>query len=324
MIVDELRRTCSTTWTTWCALGRAVHALQARAVAGRLRRPAGAAARPAARRPGDGASGSRAPTATSWSTSTRTPTALQAEIVRGLAATHDNVMAVGDDARASTRSAAPTSATSWTSRRSSPGRALITLEENYRSTQPILDLANAIIDRAPERYTKVLRAQAQAGAAPGAGARRGRPQPVALRLPAHPRAARGGRAARRDRRALPLELPLLRPRARAAAARHPVRQARRLQVHRDGARQGRARASARGREPARRGVLASRAAAARRARAEDGRRRAAPRRRGRGRRRGGRSPGGLSAARRVHQGARPSGPAPAPAWPSGSAARASR
>ena len=131
---------------------------------------------------------------------------LQAEIVRGLAVTHDNVMAVGDDARASTRSAAPTSATSWTSRTLFPGTRVITLEENYRSTPPILDLANAIIDRAPEKYTKVLRAQAAGGTAPGAGRCAEDAQPVALRLPAHPRAARGGRAARRDRRALPLEL----------------------------------------------------------------------------------------------------------------------
>ncbi|MGH7806244.1 MAG: ATP-dependent helicase, partial [Candidatus Binatia bacterium] len=39
-------------------------------------------------------------------------------------------------------------------------------EENYRSTQPILDLANAVIERAPERYTKVLRTTREQGMRP--------------------------------------------------------------------------------------------------------------------------------------------------------------
>ncbi len=38
-----------------------------------------------------------------------------------------------------------------------PGTRILTLEENYRSTQPILDLTNEIIRRAPERYAKHLR-----------------------------------------------------------------------------------------------------------------------------------------------------------------------
>jgi len=33
-----------------------------------------------------------------------------------------------------------------------PGTRIITLEENYRSIQPILDLTNVIIDRAREKY----------------------------------------------------------------------------------------------------------------------------------------------------------------------------
>ncbi len=37
-----------------------------------------------------------------------------------------------------------------------PGTRVITLEENYRWTPPILDLANAIIDQAAEQYTKNL------------------------------------------------------------------------------------------------------------------------------------------------------------------------
>ena len=45
----------------------------------------------------------------------------------------------------STRSGAPTSATSWSSRRPSPTPPPSLLEQNYRSTQTILDAANAVI-----------------------------------------------------------------------------------------------------------------------------------------------------------------------------------
>src|SRR5439155_1660705 len=39
-------------------------------------------------------------------------------------------------------------------------------EQNYRSTQPILDLANAVIDRAAEKHTKILHAERGAGGPP--------------------------------------------------------------------------------------------------------------------------------------------------------------
>jgi DNA helicase-2/ATP-dependent DNA helicase PcrA len=48
----------------------------------------------------------------------------------------------------------------------SPAARVVTLEENYRSTQPILDAANAVIAQAPERFTKNLRAQRAAAALP--------------------------------------------------------------------------------------------------------------------------------------------------------------
>jgi DNA helicase II / ATP-dependent DNA helicase PcrA len=86
---------------------------------------------------------------------------LQAEIVRGLAVTHDNVMAVGDDSQSiySFRGADFRNIMDFTEL--FPGTQLIKLEENYRSTAPILQLANAIIDRAPEKHTKILRARTQ-------------------------------------------------------------------------------------------------------------------------------------------------------------------
>ncbi|TMA41170.1 MAG: hypothetical protein E6J83_12955 [Deltaproteobacteria bacterium] len=47
-----------------------------------------------------------------------------------------------------------------------PGTRIIKLEENYRSTQPILDLANAVIERAAEKHTKILHAERGAGGPP--------------------------------------------------------------------------------------------------------------------------------------------------------------
>jgi DNA helicase-2/ATP-dependent DNA helicase PcrA len=84
---------------------------------------------------------------------------LQSEIVRGLAVGHDNVMAVGDDSQSiySFRGADFRNIMDFESL--FPGTRLIKLEENYRSTEPILGLANAIIDRAREKHTKILRAR---------------------------------------------------------------------------------------------------------------------------------------------------------------------
>jgi len=93
---------------------------------------------------------------------------LQAEIVRGLAGAHDNVMAVGDDSQSIYSFRGATFRNIMDFPRLFPATRLVKLEENYRSTQPILDLANAIIDRAAEKHTKVLRAvrRSAAGASP--------------------------------------------------------------------------------------------------------------------------------------------------------------
>lgn len=81
---------------------------------------------------------------------------LQAELVRRLAFTHDNVMAVGDDSQSiySFRGANFRNIMDFPTL--FPGTRIIKLEENYRSTQPILDLTNTIIAEAKERYTKCL------------------------------------------------------------------------------------------------------------------------------------------------------------------------
>ncbi|MEJ2091017.1 MAG: ATP-dependent helicase [Syntrophobacterales bacterium] len=81
---------------------------------------------------------------------------LQAELVRLLAFTHQNVMAVGDDCQSiySFRGANFRNIMDFPAL--FPGARIIKLEENYRSTQPILDLANEVIAGAREKYTKCL------------------------------------------------------------------------------------------------------------------------------------------------------------------------
>src|SRR5262245_47134407 len=91
---------------------------------------------------------------------------LQAEIVRGLAAEHDNVMAVGDDSQSIYSFRGATFRNIMDFPRLFPGARMIKLEENYRSTQPILNLANEVIDRAAEKHTKTLRGRVAGGSPP--------------------------------------------------------------------------------------------------------------------------------------------------------------
>ncbi len=81
---------------------------------------------------------------------------LQAAIVRLLACQHENVMAVGDDAQSiyAFRGASFRNIMDFPDL--FPGTQIVTLEENYRSTQPILDVTNHIIAQARERYSKSL------------------------------------------------------------------------------------------------------------------------------------------------------------------------
>ncbi len=81
---------------------------------------------------------------------------VQAEIVRLLASNHRNVMAVGDDAQSiySFRGANFRNILDFP--KIFPNARIVKLEENYRSIQGILDVANEVISRAAESYTKVL------------------------------------------------------------------------------------------------------------------------------------------------------------------------
>ena len=91
---------------------------------------------------------------------------LQAEIVRLLAHMHDNVMAVGDDAQSIYSFRGATVRNIFEFPDLFPDTKIIKLEENYRSTQPILDLSNEIILQAKESYTKNLFTKKDSGFQP--------------------------------------------------------------------------------------------------------------------------------------------------------------
>ena len=91
---------------------------------------------------------------------------VQDEIVRLLGRKHHNVMAVGDDSQSiySFRGADFRNIMEFPNR--FEGTTVIRLEENYRSTKAILDLANAIIDHAAEKYSKNLFTRIEEGSKP--------------------------------------------------------------------------------------------------------------------------------------------------------------
>ena len=81
---------------------------------------------------------------------------LQARILRGMTTTHQNVTVVGDDAQSiySFRGATVRNMLDFPAQ--FPGTTVVTLEQNYRSTQPVLDVSNTLISRARQRYGKRL------------------------------------------------------------------------------------------------------------------------------------------------------------------------
>lgn len=81
---------------------------------------------------------------------------LQADVIRNLAVTHQNVMVVGDDSQSIYAFRGATFKNIMEFPTLFPGSTVYKLEENYRSTQPILNLANCIIEEAAEKYTKHL------------------------------------------------------------------------------------------------------------------------------------------------------------------------
>ncbi len=81
---------------------------------------------------------------------------LQARMLRLIASHHDNVMAVGDDSQSIYSFRGADFRNIMTFADIFPGAVVIKLEENYRSTAPILNVTNAIISRAAQGYPKRL------------------------------------------------------------------------------------------------------------------------------------------------------------------------
>ncbi|HAX18571.1 MAG TPA: hypothetical protein DCY00_08285 [Actinobacteria bacterium] len=81
---------------------------------------------------------------------------IQANIAYLLASEHKNIMVVGDDSQSiySFRGADFRNIMDFP--RVFPDCRVITLEQNYRSTQPILDMTNAIIENSKEKFSKKL------------------------------------------------------------------------------------------------------------------------------------------------------------------------
>lgn len=91
---------------------------------------------------------------------------LQARILRGMCRKHSNITVVGDDAQSiySFRGANFRNILDFP--RQFAGTAVVAVEENYRSTAPILDVTNTLISRASERFTKNLRTSRIGGESP--------------------------------------------------------------------------------------------------------------------------------------------------------------
>lgn len=91
---------------------------------------------------------------------------LQAAILKRLRPDGTGVTVVGDDAQAIYAFRAATVRNILDFPKEYPGAAVVALEQNYRSTQPILDVANAVIAGATERHEKSLRAVRTGGERP--------------------------------------------------------------------------------------------------------------------------------------------------------------
>lgn len=96
---------------------------------------------------------------------------LQAEILKCLRQNGSGVTVVGDDAQAiySFRAATVDNILGFPAQYIADNgcpASIVTLEDNYRSTQGVLDAANALIAEGTRQYRKVLRSQRGAGSAP--------------------------------------------------------------------------------------------------------------------------------------------------------------
>ena len=93
--------------------------------------------------------------------------ALQASILLALKPGGSGLTVVGDEAQSiySFRSATVRNILDFPARFDPPA-TIVTLEQNYRSSQPILDACNRVISNAAERYTKNLFSKGTGGSRP--------------------------------------------------------------------------------------------------------------------------------------------------------------
>jgi ATP-dependent DNA helicase UvrD/PcrA len=91
---------------------------------------------------------------------------IQADIVKWLAHEHQNVMVVGDDSQSIYSFRGANFRNMLDFPKTFPNTKVIKLEQNYRSTQPILALTNALMDSADEKYTKCLFTKREGGDKP--------------------------------------------------------------------------------------------------------------------------------------------------------------
>jgi DNA helicase-2/ATP-dependent DNA helicase PcrA len=82
--------------------------------------------------------------------------ALQADVLLAMHRVVSNVTVVGDDAQAIYGFRAATVRNILEFPERFPGARVVKLEQNYRSTQPILDATNAVIAGSPQRHEKTL------------------------------------------------------------------------------------------------------------------------------------------------------------------------
>ncbi len=92
--------------------------------------------------------------------------ALQAEIIYQLSPEGKGLMVVGDDAQSIYGFRGATVRNIFDFPKHYAGTTVVTLEQNYRSTCPILEATNQVIAQAPKRYTKNLWSERREGGRP--------------------------------------------------------------------------------------------------------------------------------------------------------------
>jgi DNA helicase-2/ATP-dependent DNA helicase PcrA len=91
---------------------------------------------------------------------------VQADILRGMRKSNSNIMVVGDDAQSIYSFRAANVRNILDFPKQFTGTTVITLEQNYRSVEPILDTTNTLISHARERFTKDLWSNRKEGQKP--------------------------------------------------------------------------------------------------------------------------------------------------------------